>query len=455
MSFIYSLGSTSTTDYGEGWKLVGTEDGPVTVEEEVKSKVPEIKVQPTVVAKPLPLPSTQDVKVIFEHPVPSRLFTISPVDISETKVTTTAAFAEKKLVAMPQVKTGNLVIVCANCGKISLSELCPKCYPYGFCETCHTALSAEGYCPHCTPFGVCPQCTLPRQVEGICRTDYCRDQGPVIRCVVCHKPLGLDDQCHNGDCIKSQSHSFSCETASCKKYCRKRVSGEDEDSAEARDTRTVACKLWNVHAETDIAKEAMNFYTAWGVARIHDDKQAIAILEKQVDRLAGEFSRYFDLALGGELRHCMVYNGAYKDRIPKWLQAEYPCRQARPCAWLRWKDVRDEYGISALRDAVFCFKLPNWPHSYGGNNWATIAYTLLEYLEKKTSAIVFLDSAFSLEHNCGCAFNKIYGTNYVKEALDVCFNKRTPYEIVRSSMGGHVSKEIVELVEKYGQEKEE
>lgn len=463
---IHTMGSSFKE---EGFTLVATEDipeGELPVEEEpvkIKTKIPETQqygidftkedkppVKPKIEeTKPLPLPPVQDIKIIIEHPVPPRLFTINPVDISEQTVSTAQEYLARKIVPTDKVKEGNLVIVCASCGKISPSELCFKCYPNGFCKNCKSPLNKSGNCPHCAPFGICPVCNQVRQVEGICGTDYCRDQGPVIRCYQCHKPLGLDLQCQNGNCPRSKVHSFSCDSASCKRYCKKRVKGEDEETAEARDTRDIACKLWGVDQSLNIANEAMNFYVTWGVARLHEDKKAIKLLEAQVDRLSKQLAAYFDLALGGELRHCMVYNGQYKDRIPKWLQKEYPCRQARPCAWLRWKDVRDEFGLDALRDAMFCFKLPGWPSSYGGNNWATIAFTLLEYLEGRVSAIVFLDSAFSLEHNCGCAFNKIYNTNYVREALDVCFTKTDPSDIIKSNMKNHIDPEIIALVQKY------
>lgn len=446
-----------------GWISVDVSDEEI-AEVVKKATVTKLKIAatpvpeapPVIVEEPLPVVKIpdlpfQDLEKLHHHPYIATQFTIDPVDISDNTVSDKFEFKARKIVDTHPVKRDGLVIVCSTCGRISSTELCPRCFPHGLCKECFAPIQPDGVCWSCNPFGVCELCGTKRIVPDLCWSDYCQNQQMTVRCSTCNHPVGGDGKCVNAACVKSLSHPFACETASCRQYCVAKVDNEDEGSEAAVNTRNAACKLWDIHQDMAVHVEAMNFYTAWSIARYYEDEEAVVILNKQVERLTREFADYFELAIGGELRHTMVYNSGLKDNIPKWLRNEFPCCKARPCAWLRWKGIRDEYGISALRDAVKCFKLPKWPGSYGGNNWATIAQTLLDYREGHISPIAFVDLAFSLEHNCGCAFNKVYNVNYLREVLNICQDKKDPMELLKSSYGNIISTEIKKLVKKYEQ----
>lgn len=72
----------------------------------------------------------------------------------------------------------------------------------------------------------------------------------------------------------------------------------------------------------------------------------------------------------------------------------------------------DSARVEFLKDAVELFSLGGWKTSHdgktshGGKKWAMIAQAVLNYLTGKIPAVVFVDHAFDLEHNGGCAFDK-------------------------------------------------
>lgn len=62
--------------------------------------------------------------------------------------------------------------------------------------------------------------------------------------------------------------------------------------------------------------------------------------------------------------------------------------------------------ISVVKNVMTNFYELSWSSSFGGKKWGLIAETLLAYLRNEISDLMFLDSAFNLQHNNGCVFGK-------------------------------------------------
>lgn len=76
--------------------------------------------------------------------------------------------------------------------------------------------------------------------------------------------------------------------------------------------------------------------------------------------------------------------------------------------WQSWLDFRQAHGLDALRWMVEAFNHAYWTHSCGGPKWGEAAKLLLDYLEGTISPRVMVNMAWSMEHNGGCIFNKVF-----------------------------------------------
>ena len=139
---------------------------------------------------------------------------------------------------------------------------------------------------------------------------------------------------------------------------------------------------------------------------------------KKLDYLVGQFSRYTDMAVGGELRHSRKM--AAWNQIPKPIQValtDGSLPSSRHSAWNGWYHVRQSYGTIALRWAMMSFQAFSG-HSFGGLKWSVIAETLWKHESGVYSDQTFVDTCWGLEHNGGCYFNKQWQPGYLKQALD-------------------------------------
>ena len=134
-------------------------------------------------------------------------------------------------------------------------------------------------------------------------------------------------------------------------------------------------------------------------------------LSAHVDRLVDQFSRYSDMVVGGELRYSKRF--CKMGALPKpighaiWRTSRLP-RGSRHVAWDGWRFLRQRYGTLAIRWAMDSFRAGGWGGGYGGEAWAKIAETLWRYEVGVYSPKVFVDHCFSLQHNNGSYFNKIW-----------------------------------------------
>lgn len=83
--------------------------------------------------------------------------------------------------------------------------------------------------------------------------------------------------------------------------------------------------------------------------------------------------------------------------------------------WQAWLDFRKDYGIIAIKWMAEALDNGHWNGSCGGEKWAAAATLLYEYLNGDVSARVMVNMAWSMEHNGGCIFNKVYAVDTVYE----------------------------------------
>jgi hypothetical protein len=179
--------------------------------------------------------------------------------------------------------------------------------------------------------------------------------------------------------------------------------------------RTVA-RSQGVCDERDLPEAAADFYLLENLAAGGDQVAArkLARLETQ---LASEFVSYLDMAIGGELRYVTRHLG--NDAIPRDLVCFFReiCPGHRGKAWLVWTVVRRALGLRALEIAEEVFADTRWSEHFGGGAWASVTGLLRRHLEGEVSPRIFVDQCFSLEHNTGSVFNKLYDTSKLSRVL--------------------------------------
>jgi hypothetical protein len=172
-----------------------------------------------------------------------------------------------------------------------------------------------------------------------------------------------------------------------------------------------------VRAERDLAQAAADFYVL-ELLTARGDADAAKMLTDFETSLAREFACYLDMAVGGELRYAMQHLG--KEALPADLACFF--REIDPgergMAWMAWTVVRRVLGLRALELAAHVFGTSGWAENFGGEAWATVARLLRDHLRGRVIARVFVDQCFSLEHNTGSVFNKLYETETVVGILE-------------------------------------
>ena len=179
--------------------------------------------------------------------------------------------------------------------------------------------------------------------------------------------------------------------------------------------RTVA-RGRGVWDERDLAEAAADFYLLEALCAEGDEKAArtLAMLEGQ---LAGEFAAYLDWAIGGELRYAKRHLGedALPGELACFFREIFPGHRGK--AWMVWTVVRRALDLRALELAELLFSDARWRENFGGSPWACVARLLGRYLRGELNRRVFVDQCFSLEHNTGSVFNKLYDTSRLARAL--------------------------------------
>ena len=170
------------------------------------------------------------------------------------------------------------------------------------------------------------------------------------------------------------------------------------------------------YEERDLAQVISDFYLLETLGCLHGDQLSRRKLEKFECEIAKEFAAYLDIAVGGELRYAKSMLG---DECPRQLKPflKEAALADRGTAWLVWGVIRRAWGLEALRLAEETFDLPGWRGAFGGDAWRDITKVLRAYLENRMNTRIFVDRCFSLEHNSGCCFNKLYCVRNVPTVL--------------------------------------
>ena len=179
--------------------------------------------------------------------------------------------------------------------------------------------------------------------------------------------------------------------------------------------RTVA-RSQGISDERDLAEAAADFYLLENLAT-GGDEVAARKLARLEDQLAGEFVSYLDMAIGGELRYVTRHLG--DDAVPRELVCFFReiCPGHRGKAWLVWTVVRRALGLRALHIAEEVFADTRWSENFGGGAWGTVTRLLRQHLQGEVSPRIFVDQCFSLEHNTGSVFNKLFDTRKLSRVL--------------------------------------
>lgn len=172
-------------------------------------------------------------------------------------------------------------------------------------------------------------------------------------------------------------------------------------------------------------------------------------LEEVVEIADRSLVPYFHMACAGEARHHVAIGGQVLAGPSN-----------RDAAWTGWRKIYEAVGPEAIKD-LEALLLEIGGGSYGGPLWATAASVLHQRVTGElgpTDEIckrLFVDRAFTLEHNGGCFLNKIgwgvknrkgWGLNELKtKILEAHASDPPNYRILASAC----SEDVLELFNRY------
>jgi hypothetical protein len=205
--------------------------------------------------------------------------------------------------------------------------------------------------------------------------------------------------------------------------------------------RNVASEAWGLPEAMHLSRKAADFYLLYDLELDDlDDGKFRPFLHE----LAQHFANYADMVVGGELRYTLGHISD-ADRLSDELYLILRDRLGsadRHEAWEYWQPFRRKYGTSALEWAEEAFKMFNDGGSYGGDKWAYIAEVVRKYETGEYSPLTFVDMCWSLEHNGGQFFGKLWNTYELKRVLDSNLHSENDD---LSGLFGYASPGIVEL----------
>ena len=177
-------------------------------------------------------------------------------------------------------------------------------------------------------------------------------------------------------------------------------------------TGYIDAKWWpELKLELSLTTLAADFYLFYAMK--DGDETLQTAFNKYCHVVAKQIAVYLDACIGGELRH-KQFNG---------LKAG---SNMRSIARGDWRGMRLKQGHTLLQDGRNRFYRKDWSASYGGAKWGQIADTLVAHLTGETSAALFIDQAFALQHNNNTVFDKIlkyWFQDHFKTVLDANLNE--------------------------------
>lgn len=109
--------------------------------------------------------------------------------------------------------------------------------------------------------------------------------------------------------------------------------------------------------------------------------------------------------------------GSLDDLPGKLYQLDFYHGDDRSEAWEEWHQFHEVHGNKALRWMEQAFRQEAWEEGYGGDSWAFIVQVAAEYAEGKMTAHAFMDRCWTLHHNGGNVFDKMYDDYTINRIL--------------------------------------
>ena len=222
--------------------------------------------------------------------------------------------------------------------------------------------------------------------------------------------------CH--DCGKCSLHT--CTSILCPK-CGAVVHNKESHSSalcnmEAQSTASAVSEHGTGHTARDaIGLQQMNLMAeaaSWYLLFDLKDRHPLAarMFDAQTAQLDETFTRYAFAACYGELRHLYSEDHLVPPLDP--AVTEYLRRNRRSSRSTAFGSVKllweDGERVMLMKEALRAFRKGHWRHGYGGMPWATIAEAWLRRAKGEDSAVIWVDSCWSLQHNSTVFLDKAW-----------------------------------------------
>lgn len=183
---------------------------------------------------------------------------------------------------------------------------------------------------------------------------------------------------------------------------------------------------WGINNDRQLSRDCADFYLLEKMVA-DDFKPAIRKLWTFERELTADLGDYLDVAIGGELRHTLEYDGLwekYNDHIctatKEYLTRAQKLKCNRELCWHVWQELRLTRGsLHLLSDAELIFKDDVWRGNVGGAAWATAARALIDVMTRRIKPRTFVDRCWTLQHNGGAIFDKMYDVAGLYEVLEL------------------------------------
>jgi len=202
--------------------------------------------------------------------------------------------------------------------------------------------------------------------------------------------------------------------------------------------------------DRDLRQDCADWYLLEWLAQAQQYDPARRRFDQLTRELAVEFETYLDMAVGGELRHAVhVFRGELPASLASYWQSVRATNGDRSLAWREWTRLRREQPRETLVKWVdWAQRLfgdgDRWSSGeVGGPRWAAVASVYKLRLIGRGTDTSFVDRCFTLEHNFGAVFDKVYEVDGLTKVLET--QMQNDYQGLRR----WASPEVVELMNEW------
>lgn len=180
----------------------------------------------------------------------------------------------------------------------------------------------------------------------------------------------------------------------------------------------------SLNIRRNLKQDCADFYLLERI--VYDDRAAARPMSVLTSSLSREMSIYLDMAVGGELRYVRRSDNKGLD-VPSSLTPFFAALEktsgSRRQAWIAWTDLRRKYdpeSVEWLVDAKRLFDDKEWKiEGAGGPAWGSVARVEYDWLKGRLTRQTFIDRCFTIEHNNGAVFDKVYETHGLNKVLEL------------------------------------